>query len=184
MVSTDGGDGAFAGAQHRVAIALGSNTGDRRGNIAAALQRLRALVAVDRVSSVYETAPVGYTDQPDFLNLACVGTTALGPKALRESLAKIERQLGRRLSVPLGPRAIDLDLLLYDDLVMDDPECSIPHHGLTTRGFVLIPLAEIAPALRDPVSGKTIAELTAAVDRSGVTRGEGGLLARISRDVQ
>ncbi len=166
------------------AIALGSNIGDRRANIAAALQKLRAVVDIHRISSVYETTPVGYTQQPDFLNLALTGTTRLDPKALREALARVERQLGRRLNVPLGPRAIDLDLLLYDRLVMRDEDCTIPHHGLTSRAFVLVPLAEIAPELIEPTSGKTIAELAARVDPSGVRLSEGGLLTRIRRDVQ
>ena len=169
---------------HRVAIAIGSNIGDRQGNVAAAIYKLRSIIAIDRISSVYETKPVGFTDQPDFLNLACTGTTDLPPRVLRAALAKIERQIGRRVSVPLGPRAIDLDLLLYDDLVMRDDECTVPHPGLSSRAFVLVPLAEIAPALVDPLSGKTVAELAAAVDRSGVVAGEGGLLTRIRRDVQ
>jgi GTP cyclohydrolase-4 len=169
---------------HRVAIAIGSNIGDRQGNVAAAIHKLHAIVAIDRISSVYETKPVGFTDQPDFLNLACTGTTDVPPRVLRDALAKIERQIGRRVSVPLGPRAIDLDLLLYDDLVMRDEDCTLPHPGLSSRAFVLVPLAEIAPNLVDPLSGKTIADLAARVDRSGVVRCEGGLLTRIRRDVQ
>ncbi|MDQ6768100.1 MAG: GTP cyclohydrolase MptA [Candidatus Eremiobacteraeota bacterium] len=171
-------------AAHRVAIALGSNIGDRQGNIAAAIHKLRSYVNVDRLSSVYETKPVGFTDQPDFLNLACTATTDLPPRALRDALAKIERQIGRRLSVPLGPRAIDLDLLLYDDLVMRDEDCTLPHPGLPSRAFVLVPLAEIAPDLVDPLSGKKVRDLAAAADRSGVVLREGGLLTRIRRDVQ
>ncbi|HLW38612.1 MAG TPA: 2-amino-4-hydroxy-6-hydroxymethyldihydropteridine diphosphokinase, partial [Candidatus Eremiobacteraceae bacterium] len=184
MLSTDAHDSRRSHDLHTVAIAFGSNIGDRRGSIAAALQKLREVVRIARISSVYETTPVGYTAQPDFLNLTCVGTTALGPRALREALAKIERQVGRRLSVPLGPRAIDLDLLLYDDLILRDKDCTIPHPGLTTRAFVLIPLAEIAPDLVEPVSGKSVRELAAAVDPSGVRMCEGGLLTRIQRDVQ
>ena len=169
---------------HRVAIAIGSNTGDRQGNVAAAIHKLRTFVSIERLSSVYETRPVGYMDQPDFLNLALTGTTDLAPHALRDALAKIERQIGRRTTIPLGPRAIDLDLLLYDAVVMRDEDCTIPHPGLSKRAFVLVPLAEIAPELVDPLSGKTIAELAAAVDRSGVELRQGGLLTRIRRDVQ
>ncbi|MBV8163770.1 MAG: 2-amino-4-hydroxy-6-hydroxymethyldihydropteridine diphosphokinase, partial [Candidatus Eremiobacteraeota bacterium] len=106
-----------SGSLHRVAIALGSNIGDRQSNLAAALHKLRSYVRIERISSVYETKPVGFTDQPDFLNMTCTGMTDLAPRALRDALAKIERQIGRRISIPLGPRAIDLDLLLYDDLV-------------------------------------------------------------------
>ncbi|HXW52239.1 MAG TPA: 2-amino-4-hydroxy-6-hydroxymethyldihydropteridine diphosphokinase, partial [Candidatus Acidoferrales bacterium] len=170
--------------EHRVAIALGSNIGDRAGNVVAAIGRLREFVRIDRISSAYETKPVGFTEQPDFLNLASVGWTSLSPRDLRDAMARIERQVGRRVSVPLGPRAIDLDLLLYDGLVSDDETCTIPHPGLTSRAFVLVPLAEIAPELVDPRSGKTIAELVKAVDRSGVSLREGGLLARVQRDVQ
>ncbi len=169
---------------HRVAIAIGSNIGDRQGNVAAAIHKLRSYVSIERISSVYETRPVGFVDQPDFLNLACTGTTDLAPHALRDALAKIERQIGRRATIPLGPRAIDLDLLLYDATVMRDEECTLPHPGLSTRAFVLVPLAEIAPTLIDPLSGKTIGELAAAVDKSGVELREGGLLTRIRRDVQ
>jgi len=169
---------------HRVAIALGSNIGDRQSNLAAALHKLRSYVRVERISSVYKTKPVGFTDQPDFLNMTCTGTTDMAPRVLRDALAKIERQIGRRVSIPLGPRAIDLDLLLYDDLVMRDEDCTLPHPGLPSRAFVLVPLAEIAPDLVDPLSGKTMAELAARVDRSGVVRCEGGLLTRIRRDVQ
>ena len=169
---------------HRVAIAIGSNIGDRQGNVAAAIHKLRSIVAIDRISSVYETKPVGFTEQPDFLNLACTGTTDVPPRALRSALAKIERQIGRRVSVPLGPRAIDLDLLLYDDLILRDEDCTVPHPGLTSRAFVLVPLAEIAPELVDPLSGKTVGQLAAAIGRSGVVKCEGGLLTRIRRDVQ
>jgi GTP cyclohydrolase-4 len=170
--------------EHRVAIAIGSNIGDRAGNVVAALHKLRSYLRIDRLSSVYETEPVGFTEQPKFLNLACTGWTTLPAPALRDALAKIERQVGREVSVPLGPRAIDLDLLLYDDLISRDERCTIPHHGLTSRAFVLVPLAEIAPELVDPQSKKTIAQLAVAVDQRGVVLQEGGLLTRIRRDVQ
>ena len=173
-----------SGSLHRVAIALGSNIGDRQSNLAAALHKLRSYVRIERISSVYETKPVGFTDQPDFLNMTCTGVTDLAPRALRDALAKIERQIGRRISIPLGPRAIDLDLLLYDDLVTRDEDCTLPHPGLPARAFVLVPLAEIAPELIDPLSGKTVAELAAVVNRSGVVKCESGLLTRIRRDVQ
>lgn len=173
-----------ASPKHRVAIAIGSNLGDRQGNVAAAIHRLRAYITIDRISAVYETKPVGFTEQPDFLNLACAGWTKLSPQTLRDAMAKIERQIGRRIGVPLGPRAIDLDLLLYDDVILRDESCTIPHPGLTSRAFVLVPLAEIAPELIDPQSGKTIRELAGAVDRSGVILRQGGLLARTRRDIQ
>jgi GTP cyclohydrolase-4 len=169
---------------HRVAIAVGSNLGDRQGNIATALARLRAFVELTGVSSTYDTLPVGVGEQPDFLNLACVGTTTLSPLDLHAALESVERYVGRRQNGRLGPRAIDLDLLLYDDVVLAGEELSIPHPGMTERAFVLIPLAEIAPDLVHPVAGKRVADLASSIDASGVTRRGGGLLGRVRKDVQ
>jgi len=167
-----------------VAIGLGSNLGDRQANVAGALQRLRAFVDIARVSSAFMTIPVGYRNQPDFLNLACTGTTALAPRELRAALRDVERRVGRGAAVPMGPRAIDLDLLLYGDLHIEDEDLTIPHRGLQDRAFVLVPLAEIAPEWRDPVTGLTIAQLASRVDPSGVFRSDGGLLPRLRRDIQ
>lgn len=167
-----------------VAIALGSNLGDRQANVAAALQRLAAYVRIDRISSAYLTAPVGYADQPEFLNLACTGTTTLAPHDLRDAMRDIERRIGRGASVPMGPRSIDLDLLLFGSMQIADDGLTIPHPGLQTRAFVLTPLAEIAEDWRDPKSGATIGELAALAGTQGVRRSEGGLLPRIRKDVQ
>lgn len=168
----------------RVAIGLGSNLGDRQANVAGALQRLREFIDVAHVSSAYVTTPVGYRDQPDFLNLACVGTTALAPRELRDALRAVERRIGRAAAVPMGPRAIDLDLLLYGDVRIDGEDLTIPHRGLQDRAFVLIPLAEIAPDWRDPITGLTVRQLAERVDPSGVERSDGGLLPRLRRDIQ
>ena len=168
----------------RVAVALGSNLGDRQGNIAAALRRIRTFVDIGRISPTYETVPVGYTNQPDFVNLACTGKTALSARELRDALRSVERQVGRASGIPLGPRAIDLDLLLYEDLVLDDEDLSIPHPRMRSRAFVLLPLADIAPDWIDPVTHKTVRELAQAVDPSGVRRQRGDLLARLRHDVQ
>ncbi|HXW76106.1 MAG TPA: GTP cyclohydrolase MptA [Candidatus Eremiobacteraceae bacterium] len=167
-----------------VAIAIGSNLGDRQGNAVAALQRVRSFVSIDRISPAYITTPVGYIDQPDFLNLALVGRTALPAHALKEALRDVERLVGRSAGVPLGPRVIDLDLLLYGDAVIRDEDLQVPHHGLRSRAFVLVPLAEIAPDWRDPETGCTIGELAARADKSGVRRCEGGLLPRFAADIQ
>ncbi len=167
-----------------VAIALGSNLGDRQANVAAALQRLRAFVHIDRISSAYLTVPVGYADQPEFLNLACTGTTSLAAHELRDAMREIEWRVGRGATVPMGPRAIDLDLLLYGSEQIADDGLTVPHPGLQTRAFVLTPLAEIAPDWRDPKSGSTIGDLAARVGNAGVRRSEGGLLPRIRKDVQ
>jgi GTP cyclohydrolase-4 len=167
-----------------VAIALGSNLGDRQANVAGALQRIRSFVTIDRISSAYLTVPVGYADQPDFLNLTITGTTSLTPHVLRDALRDVERRVGRRAAVPMGPRAIDIDLLLYGSLQLSDETLTVPHPGLRSRAFVLIPLAEIAPQWRDPVTGLSIEELAARVDPSGVRPDRGALLPRIRRDVQ
>lgn len=167
-----------------VALGLGSNLGDRYANVAAALQALRAYMTIDRISSGYLTKPVGFAAQPEFLNAACVGTTALAPRELREAMLKIERRVGRRDSFPLGPRAIDIDLLLFGSLQLHDEDLTIPHEGLASRAFVLIPLAEIAPEWIEPKSGLTIRELAARVSGTDVRRADGGLLPRIRRDVQ
>src|SRR5271165_2778871 len=160
---------------HFVAIGLGSNLGDRQGNLARAIEHLRRAVHIQRVSPVYETVPVGYAQQPDFLNCACVGRTELGPRELRAALASIERQIGRTASFPMGPRTIDLDILLYDDLVLREAELSIHHPRMAERAFVLAPLNDIAPEAVEPVSGRRIRELAAAVGSSGVRRLDGGL---------
>lgn len=167
-----------------VAIALGSNLGDRQANVAAALSHLGRTIAIDRVSSAYATAPVGYADQPEFINLACTGTTDLAPHELHEKLRTIERIVGRRASFPLGPRAIDLDLLLFGDVQLKDATLTIPHHGLSSRPFVLVPLAEIAPKWIDPDSGRTISQLASTIGDRGVRKIEGTVLPRVARDVQ
>jgi GTP cyclohydrolase IV len=169
---------------HFVAIALGSNLGDRQGNLSRAIERLRKVIHIQRVSPVYETVPVGYAKQPDFLNCVCVGRTDLGPRELRAALGAIERQIGRTASFPMGPRTIDLDILLYDDLVMRESELTIPHPRMAERAFVLVPLNDIAPDAVEPVCGRRIRELAAGVDASGVRKLDGGLVSRVRRDIQ
>jgi len=154
------------------AIALGSNLssnwGDPAANIAEAVRRVRELGNVRAVSSLRVTAPVGYTSQPDFTNAALLLETELEPLDLMRSLLAIERAMGRDRSAavpPKGPRIIDLDLLLMDDVVLHTPELTLPHPALAERRFVLEPLADIAPQMLDPRSDQTIAELLAALDR-------------------
>jgi 2-amino-4-hydroxy-6-hydroxymethyldihydropteridine diphosphokinase len=149
------------------AIALGSNLasrwGDREANLREAIARVGDLGHARAVSSFYSTAPVGYTAQPDFLNAAFLLETELAPADLMHALLNIERAMGRdRTIVPAkGPRIIDLDLLLMDDVVLESHDLTLPHTAMSERRFVLEPLAEIAPAMVDPVSGRTIAELLA-----------------------
>jgi 2-amino-4-hydroxy-6-hydroxymethyldihydropteridine diphosphokinase len=134
-----------------VYLGLGSNLGNRARNIYRALRLLGSRVRLDKISSLYETEPVGLTEQPWFLNLVCCGETDLSPEALLNLAKTIERQMGRKQGVRFGPRLIDIDILLYDDLVLSTPQLQIPHPRLHERAFVLIPLSEVAPGLIHPV---------------------------------
>ncbi len=152
-----------------VYLGLGSNMGNRQENLNRALDFLSQRLRVEQVSPVYDTEPVGNTDQPRFLNLACQVYTRLAPVELLTLAKGIESKLGRVSSKPNAPRPIDIDILFYGDQVIKTPELVIPHPRLVERAFVLIPLAEIAPELVHPVSGKTIKELL-----RGVTEVQGG----------
>jgi 2-amino-4-hydroxy-6-hydroxymethyldihydropteridine diphosphokinase len=147
-----------------VYLSLGSNLGDREGNLAAAITLLEASgVSVTRASSIYETEPREVRDQPWFLNLAVETRTQLLPLQLLARILRIEQQLGRRRLRPKGPRTIDIDILLYGSSVIDTERLTVPHPRLAERRFVLEPLAEIAPGLRHPVTRRTVQEMLAAV---------------------
>ncbi|MCI0397003.1 MAG: dihydropteroate synthase [Chloroflexi bacterium] len=155
---------------NQVFLALGSNLGQRQRNLDRAIAALGEIMVVQAVSPVYETAPWGVANQPDFLNLCLGGTTTLEPRAFLAACKEIERELGRAPGVRWGSRLIDIDLLFYDDLVLDEEQVAIPHPGLAERAFVLVPLADIAPDMVDPRSGRTIIQLLADVDTSAVRR--------------
>jgi dihydropteroate synthase/2-amino-4-hydroxy-6-hydroxymethyldihydropteridine diphosphokinase len=152
----------------RVYLGLGSNLGDRYGRLIAALDRLQVHVAVDTISSIYETEPWGYADQPSFLNAVCGGETELSPQGLLGAVKAIELELGREPTFRYGPRTIDIDILLHGEAVIDQAEISIPHAQLHERDFVLAPLNEIAPEVVHPKFGKTVEALSVTIDLTQV----------------
>lgn len=144
----------------RIAISLGSNLGDRGGHIAAAISRLRPFLGDLNVSALIETEPVGVpAGQPRFLNGAITADFAGTPRELLRLLRQVEDEGGRMRPFPGAPRTLDLDLILFGDRVVGDPDLHVPHPRFRERAFVLAPLAEIAPDAVDPVSGQTIARL-------------------------
>jgi 2-amino-4-hydroxy-6-hydroxymethyldihydropteridine diphosphokinase len=144
----------------RVAIALGSNLGDREGYLHSAIAALQPSIQNLRVSTFHDTAPVGVGPQPTFLNATAVGETSLKAQDLLDTLLAIERDLGRERPFPGAARTLDLDLILYGDAIIDEaPALVVPHPRYKERRFVLEPLAEIAPDWRDPVTGQTVEEL-------------------------
>lgn len=159
------------------AVSLGSNRGDRLANLAFGLKAVAAHAEDLRVSSVYETEPVGYTDQPAFLNACCVGRTRLTARQLLSDLQDAERAAGRTRDGPrFGPRELDLDLLLYGDLVLETEHLVLPHPRMRERAFVLVPLGEVAADWTVPGTldhdAATVAELAAEVGKTGIERTE------------
>lgn len=153
------------------AIALGSNLGDSLTIVQSALETLATTpnIRLQITSSWYQTAPVG-PPQPDYINGCAILQVQMPPESVLATLLEIEAQFGRTRQVRWEPRSLDLDLLLYNDLILDTPTLQIPHPRMRDRAFVLVPLAEIAPTWIEPVSGKAIIELVQAVDCSGVAR--------------
>ena len=143
----------------RVAIALGSNLGDRVAHLTLAAEGLHRLLSEFRLSTFHETEPVGVSAQPRFLNAAAIGITSLSAGELLQQLLSLETAYGRERPYAGAPRTLDLDLILYGEDVIDEPGLHVPHPRFRDRAFVLEPLAEIAPDWRDPVTGMTVAEL-------------------------
>jgi 2-amino-4-hydroxy-6-hydroxymethyldihydropteridine diphosphokinase len=153
---------------HTAYIALGTNLGNRLANLKAALAALTPQMSVLAKSHIYETPPWGYTEQPAFLNQAVKVETYLEAEPLLRHLKRLEVALGREPSFPNGPRLIDLDLLFFDDLVLETPALTVPHPRVHERAFVLLPLNDIAPDYIHPEFKKTVHELLAACDTSGI----------------
>ena len=143
------------------AVGLGSNLGDREGNLNAAVERLGELGEVTAVSGFHDTAPVGYVDQPRFLNAAALVETEMGAEDFMRALLQIELDMGRdrTAAVAKGPRVIDLDLLLFGEAVVSEAGVEVPHPAMHERWFVLGPLSEIGGGMRHPVTKKTVAEM-------------------------
>jgi len=156
--------------EHTVYLALGSNLGDRLANLKQAIDALTPQMDVKAKSSVYETPPWGYEDQPKFLNQVVKAKTYLDPEPLLKHLKRLEVALGRQASIPNGPRLIDMDILFYDDLVLNTASLVIPHPRLQERGFVLLPLMELSPDLVHPLNKKSVREMAAQCDLAGIKK--------------
>ncbi len=154
-------------AQAAVYLGLGSNVGDRKQNLDRAISFLSERLNVEKVSSVYDTAPEINPDQPRFLNMVVLVRTTLDPIVLLSLLKGIESKLGRVPSTPYSPRPMDIDILFYAKEILDSPTLTIPHPHIQERAFVLVPLNEIAPDLKHPVNEKTVNQMLADL-KSGV----------------
>ena len=155
-----------------VFLGIGGNLGDRRATMRRALAEVRAVVEDVRVSSLYETAAWGVTDQPSFLNAVVRGSTGLNALELLDAMQAIENQLGRVRTQHWGPRAIDIDILLYGSDVIDVPRLKVPHPYMAQRGFVLRPLADLAAGLTLP-DGSLVGELLTTIDQDDLRQIEG-----------
>ena len=154
--------------EHIVYLALGSNLGDRLANLKSVIANLAPQMNLKAKSPVYETQPWGYADQGAFLNQVVKVETYMEPSALLKHLKRMEKALGRAPTFENGPRVIDVDILFFDDETINTPPLIVPHPRLHERAFVLAPLADIAPDFEHPVLKKTVRELLAGVDQSGI----------------
>lgn len=155
---------------HWAALGLGSNLGERKANLRKALAFLGRAGEIRKVSSLYEAAPLGLTDQPSFLNAAALLETVLNPRALLSEAKAIEEELGRAPGPRWGPRVIDLDIISYDNLVLSEEGLKIPHPEMEQRRFVLEPMAEILPHWVHPVSQKSVEALLKECPKQGCVR--------------
>ena len=149
--------------QTEIFVALGTNMGDRKANLETAVERLGEVMTVTGRSRLYQSAPMYVTDQPAFLNMVVGGETDLAPAALLAHLKHLEAELGRRPTFRNGPRMIDLDVLYYDDQVIDTPDLVVPHPRIAERSFVLWPLNDIAADLHDPRQHRRVSEMYQAL---------------------
>jgi 2-amino-4-hydroxy-6-hydroxymethyldihydropteridine diphosphokinase len=156
--------------EHIVYLALGSNLGNRLVNLKQAVSALSPQIDVQAKSYVYETPPWGYEDQPRFLNQVIKAKTYLEPERLIKHIKRLEVMLGRTDSFQNGPRLIDIDILFYDDLILNTGSLVIPHPRLHERGFVLLPLMDIDPDLVHPVTQKSVREMVTLSDVQGIEK--------------
>lgn len=163
-------------------LSLGTNLGDRRENLRLAHAALPPLIQVVTSSSIYQTDPWGFPDQPAFLNQVVQVQTRLPPPALLVTLKELEKVLGRRPTFRYGPRLIDLDILMYGNLAIETPMLTIPHLKLAERAFVLVPMLEIAPDLVHPVLGLTIRQMLSKTGARGVSLFEAAVNQNLSQD--
>lgn len=153
----------------RIYLLLGSNLGNRAANLEKAQSALRAQgIVVKKHSRIYQTPPWGETRQPDFLNQALEVECAYPPAVLLKILKRIERRLGRQPGRRWGPRPIDIDILFYDNRIVASPRLSIPHPRFSERAFAVVPMAEIAPAFKDPASGRTMVDCRRRINHEGI----------------
>ena len=156
--------------EHTVYLALGSNLGNRAANLKEAIASLPPQMEVKARSKVYETPPWGHTEQENFYNQVLRANTYLAPELLLKHLKRLEVALGRKPSFQNGPRLIDMDILFYDDLVLNTPALTIPHPHVHERGFVLLPMMDIAPDYVHPVKQRSVRELLAGCDLHGIVQ--------------